>query len=130
MISRNAGSFRTRDGWQRRQVLQLGGGLFGFSLPGWLRGEAVAEQRQPKCKSVIFMMLFGGPSPLETYDIKPLAPDIIRGPFQPTASRMPGRCRFTEEFKEETVKMLLSGHAANSVAERLGLGGTKALYRR
>jgi hypothetical protein len=33
--------------------------------------------------------LFGGPSQLETFDLKPQAPSTIRGPFQPIASRTP-----------------------------------------
>jgi transposase len=40
-----------------------------------------------------------------------------------------GRREFTEEFKQEAVRMLLDGHAAKSVAERLGLSGTSLLYR-
>jgi transposase len=40
-----------------------------------------------------------------------------------------GRRRFTEEFKREAVQMLLDGHAAPSVAERLGLSGPNLLYR-
>jgi len=39
------------------------------------------------------------------------------------------RRRFTEEFKQEAVQMLLDGHTASSVAERLGLEGTNTLYR-
>jgi hypothetical protein len=35
-------------------------------------------------------MLFGGPSQLETFDLKPDAPEQIRGPFRPTACRTPG----------------------------------------
>jgi transposase len=41
----------------------------------------------------------------------------------------PTRRRFTDEFKEEAVQMLLDGHSATSVAERLGLEGTNSLYR-
>lgn len=41
----------------------------------------------------------------------------------------PARRRFTDEFKEEAVQMLLDGHTPASVADRLGLGGTNALYR-
>lgn len=41
----------------------------------------------------------------------------------------PGRRRYTQEFKEEAVQMLLDGHAAASIAERLGLSGTNLLYR-
>jgi hypothetical protein len=39
---------------------------------------------------VIFINLFGGPSQLETFDLKPDAPDKIRGPFRPVASRTRG----------------------------------------
>jgi transposase len=41
----------------------------------------------------------------------------------------PVRRRFTDEFKEEAVQMLLDGHSASSVAARLGLEGTNSLYR-
>jgi len=37
------------------------------------------------------------------------------------------RRRFTKEFKEEAVQMLLDGHSAASVAERLGLSGPSLL---
>lgn len=39
------------------------------------------------------------------------------------------RRRFPEEFKREAVQMLLDGHNARSVTERLGLSGTNLLYR-
>src|SRR5213594_335592 len=39
------------------------------------------------------------------------------------------RREFTDEFKQEAVRMLLDGHTAPSVAERLGLAGTNLLYR-
>lgn len=82
---------RTCQGWSRRHVLQAGGaGLFGMSLPKLLAAEQIGETHEPRAKSVIFLLLFGGPSQLETFDMKPEAPDTIRGPFQPIASRTPG----------------------------------------
>lgn len=39
------------------------------------------------------------------------------------------RRRFTEEFKAEAVQMLLDGHAAGSICERLGLSSPNVLYR-
>lgn len=36
---------------------------------------------------------------------------------------------FTEEFRREAVAMLLDGHSASSVAERLGLASSNVLYR-
>jgi len=40
-----------------------------------------------------------------------------------------GRQRYTDEFKEEAVQMLLDGHTASSVKERLGLPHCAMLYR-
>jgi len=82
---------RTCQGWSRRHVLQAGGaGLFGMTLPRLLAAEQTALTHEPRAKSVIFLLLFGGPSQLETFDMKPEAADTIRGPFQPIASRTPG----------------------------------------
>lgn len=39
------------------------------------------------------------------------------------------RRRFTEEFKQDAVQMLLDGHTAASVCERLGLSGPNIVYR-
>ena len=39
------------------------------------------------------------------------------------------RRQYSDEFKAEAVQMLLDGHSAESVASRLGLSGTSALYR-
>ncbi len=41
-------------------------------------------------KSCIFILLCGGPSHLDTWDLKPAAPDTIRGPYQPIATSVPG----------------------------------------
>ena len=81
---------RTCDGFSRREIIQAGGsGLFGLSLPNLLLAESQSLALQPKAKSVIFLLLFGGPSQLETFDMKPDAPEQIRGPFRPIASRTP-----------------------------------------
>ncbi len=78
------------NGVPRRELLRIAGaGLFGLSLPEVLAAEASADVLVPKAKSVVFLMLFGGPSQLETFDLKPHAPDKIRGPFRPIACRTP-----------------------------------------
>ena len=76
----------------RREVIQAAGaGLFGVSLPHVLAAEQTATPFvNGRAKSVLFLLLFGGPSQLETFDMKPEAPDDIRGPFKPIASRTPG----------------------------------------
>lgn len=85
---------RNCQGIARRELLTAGGaGLLGLSLTDLLRAESQLNQQKqekPKAKSVIFLMLFGGPSQLETFDMKPDAPEAIRGPFKPIASRTPG----------------------------------------
>jgi hypothetical protein len=79
------------DGISRRALLEAAGaGLFGMSLPGLLAAEAQAAPAAPRAKAVIFVFLFGGPSQLETFDLKPEAPERIRGPFRPIAARTPG----------------------------------------
>lgn len=81
---------RTCEGLGRRQLLQAGGaGLFGLSLPAVLAAQGQESTLVPRAKSVIFLLLFGGPSQLETYDLKPEAPEQIRGPFRPIACRTP-----------------------------------------
>ena len=82
---------RVCSGLTRRKLLEVGGaGLFGASLCGLLAAEVAQPARQPRAKSVIFIFLFGGPSQLETFDLKPEAASGIRGPFHPIASRTPG----------------------------------------
>jgi len=77
----------------RRQVLQAGGaGLLGLSLPKLLAAESLPRMRPGRAKSVIFLFLFGGPSQLETFDLKPDAPENICGPFVPIRSRTPELC--------------------------------------
>lgn len=46
---------------------------------------------------------------------------------QPSGSS--SRRIFTDDFKQEAVQMLLDGHSAKSIADRLGLTGTSILYR-
>ena len=77
-------------GVSRRELLQVAGsGLFGLSLPQLLRAEEAQPPTTARAKSVIFLFLFGGPSQLETFDLKPDAPSKIRGPYLPIASRTP-----------------------------------------
>ncbi|MEO2033339.1 MAG: DUF1501 domain-containing protein [Planctomycetaceae bacterium] len=93
MLTINGHTKRVCSGHSRRELLQVGGaGLFGLSLPRLLQAEETQSDFLPgaRAKSVLFLFLFGGPSQLETFDMKPDAPGGIRGPFQPIASRTPG----------------------------------------
>ena len=75
--------------WSRRAWLQLGGlGLLGLSLPQLLRAEAA---RSPAVsRSCVLFLLHGGPSQLDTWDLKPSAPAEVRGAFRPVATTVPG----------------------------------------
>ena len=48
---------------------------------------------------------------------------------KPVAKPSVSRRIYSQEFKQEAVQMLLDGHTASSIAERLGLSGSNVLYR-
>lgn len=78
------------DGISRREFLRVGGfGLGGLSLANLLRLEAQAARPQRK-KSVIYIVLGGGPSHIDMWDLKPEADSDIRGPFKPIATKLTG----------------------------------------
>jgi hypothetical protein len=75
---------------RRREFLRAGVlGLGGLGLADLMRARAagIAEVRDT---SVILFWMWGGPSQLETYDLKPDAPSEYRGPFRPIATAVPG----------------------------------------
>ncbi|HEX5443317.1 MAG TPA: DUF1501 domain-containing protein [Pirellulales bacterium] len=77
----------------RRQWLHVGGsGLLGLTLPDLLRRQAQASESGgvPRAKSVVLVFLTGAASHHDTFDMKPDAPDGIRGEFQPIATSVPG----------------------------------------
>src|SRR5438270_3339630 len=81
--------------WSRREWLRLGGlGAFGLSLPGLLRAadRDVPTPRSPGAtvRSCVLFLLHGGPSQLDTWDMKPTAPAEIRGEFKSVATSVPG----------------------------------------
>ena len=75
----------------RRELLRIGGlGLLGLTAPRLLRAESSRTPRKARAKSVIFLYQFGGPSHLDTFDMKPEAPDGIRSHYQGISSALPG----------------------------------------
>lgn len=73
----------------RREVLRLGTlALGGLCLPDILRAQSATKQNPGT--SVILFWMWGGPSQLETWDLKPDAPTEYRGPFRPIATTVPG----------------------------------------
>ncbi len=78
----------------RRNMLKVGmAGMAGLTLPELLRVRAGATetgQTTPTHKSVILLWMTGGPSQIDTWDMKPDRPLVNRGPFSPIATAIPG----------------------------------------
>ena len=77
------------EGFHRRDFLKIGAaGLLGLTLPQLLQLEAQAARRDDatknrKANSVIMVWLAGGPATIDMWDLKPEAPEGIRGEFKP-----------------------------------------------
>lgn len=75
----------------RRSLLQAGGlGVIGLGLGDLLRLEAQEKTSSGRAKSIILLWLWGGPSQLDTFDLKPNAPTEYRGPYRPVSTNVPG----------------------------------------
>jgi len=75
------------DGLSRRDFVRVGAIGTGLGLADFLR----ADQTKPaKATSAIFVYLGGGPSHMDTFDLKPDAPAEVRGDFKPIDTNVPG----------------------------------------
>ena len=78
----------------RRDLMRVGSlSLFqSVTLPRLLEAQATStrKSRPASAKSIILLNLFGGPSHLDMFDMKPTAPAEIRGEFKPVATSLPG----------------------------------------
>jgi hypothetical protein len=94
MITMLGSPRRCCDGLTRRETLRAGAlsALGGLTLTHLLHAEEArpAPLRPGKAKSVIVLYLLGGAPSQDMYDLKPAAPDAIRGEFKPIASNVPG----------------------------------------
>ncbi len=80
------------DGFGRRDFLKAGAlTLGGLSMGTFLRMSAAGETNPAaKAKSAIFINLAGGPSHMDTFDLKPNAPDTHRGEFKTIQTSVSG----------------------------------------
>src|SRR6266581_1830055 len=84
--------------FSRRHLLKVGGlGLLGITLPTLLQAEAGRNSKletrnspRARARSVIFLYQFGGPSHIDMFDMKPDAPEAIRGPHKAMTSKADG----------------------------------------
>lgn len=84
-------SFAIRNDLSRRGFLQsLAAGATLAGTSGWLRVLAAGVANQKKAKSCVLLWMGGGPSHLDTFDLKPDAPEEIRGILKPIATSVPG----------------------------------------
>lgn len=86
------------DGFSRREFLQVGAlSGFGLGLSQWLKAQETRAAEPPsrsgsfgKAKACILLYLYGSPSQLETFDVKPDAPEGIRGELRSIPTAVPG----------------------------------------
>src|SRR6266566_3479742 len=89
-------SFHQASALTRRHVLKVGGlGLLGLTMNRiWAAEDKWKAQKikapPARAKSVIFLYQFGGPSHIDMFEMKPDAPEGIRGPHKPISSNVPG----------------------------------------
>jgi Protein of unknown function (DUF1501) len=127
----------------RRALLQAGAlGAVGISLADVLRAEAAAKDSgdfgkslgsERKAKSVILLWLWGGPSHLDTFDLKPNAPLEYRGPYAPIETAVPG-IEIGELFPQiarrtnrlAILRSIHSGSNDHGIAGTIGLTGSES----
>src|SRR5438094_6485603 len=79
------------DGLTRRDFLHAGSLAFlGLTLPDFFALKSFGAVDPKKDTNCIFLMLVGGPSQIDTWDMKPNAPAEIRGPYKPIATNVDG----------------------------------------
>ncbi len=84
-------------------------GLLGLHIPALQRAAESRTGNKPRAKSVIFLFQWGGPSHIDMFDMKPEAPEEIRGPLRPISSSVPGMpvCEHLPELAKRMDKVTL-----------------------
>jgi hypothetical protein len=79
------------EGVARRDFLRVGAlGAAGLTFGNYLRMAQAAGTTAGQAKSAIFINLPGGPTHMDTFDLKPNAPDTHRGEFKPIQTKISG----------------------------------------
>ena len=88
---RGNGSMGFCDGMSRRAMLRIGGlAPLGLSLSSLLGASGEARGSFGRAKRCLMIFMWGGPSHIDLFDMKPHAPSEVRGIFKPIASKVPG----------------------------------------
>ncbi|MFO1093383.1 MAG: DUF1501 domain-containing protein [Planctomycetaceae bacterium] len=118
----------------RRELLRIGAvAPVGLSLADVLRLEARGQSAGAPAKSIILLWLWGGPSHIDTLDLKPHAPVEYRGPYEPIETAVPGVriCELLPRIarRADKLSILRSLHTDSNdhgIAGTIGLTGDKA----
>lgn len=102
----------------------LGWGSWGLSLPRLL--SAGTTPRRATADHAILLFLDGGPSHLDMWDMKPTAPDGIRGEFRPIATSLPGY--FLCEHLPRTAKLMHLATVVRSMHHSVNNSHGAAVY--
>jgi Protein of unknown function (DUF1501) len=103
----------------RRNFLRVGAlGAAGLTLPDLMRAEAQAG-RSGSHKSIILIYLVGGPPQLDMFDLKPLAPREVAGPFRPIKTNVSGVeiCEHMPRLAQRMDRMVVVRSIADSQAD-------------
>src|SRR5262245_6950110 len=115
----------TCDGILRRDFLRVGAlAGIGLGLPQYLAlAQSGALRAGAKARAAIFVRLAGGPSHMDTFDLKPEAPDTHRGEFKEIPTNVPG-VRICEHLPKlarcADRYVILRGVSHNLAAHELG----------
>jgi hypothetical protein len=134
MLSVGQSLGRTCQAISRRSFLRIGTiGPLGLTLGDFLAARALGQPNAAPARSVIMVWLWGGPSHLDTFDLKPDAPAEYRGPFGSIATKVPGVeiCELLPSLAKCTDKyaIIRSMHhdeVDHGVAGTIGLTGSSA----
>ena len=115
------------DGVTRRDILTVGSiTAVGLGLAQALRCHASQPQHHLSMPNCILVWLDGGPSHLDTFDLKPDAPPEVRGEFKPISTNVDGIaiCQHFENLARLADKFCL----VRSMTSELGVHGLGSQY--
>jgi hypothetical protein len=107
----------------RRDFLQVGtAALFGLSFSDLLAAKAIGDDAPgaaAPARNCIFVWLAGGPATIDMWDMKPAAPQGVRGEFRPIATTVPGLavCEYLPEMANVMDRCALVRSVAHNLAE-------------
>ena len=91
MLQLMAGARARRSVLARRDLLKMSAmGALGAGVSTALTAAEQQSEIQASARNCIYIFLCGGPSQIDLWDLKPAAPDEIRGPFKPISTNVPG----------------------------------------